>query len=48
MLISFNTVAYALTLTVGAMFILFVGAVTCVAISIYLTNKFGEDGVMRN
>lgn len=40
--VNFDIVAYALTLTVGAMLILFVCAVTCVAISIYLNEKFGE------
>jgi hypothetical protein len=38
-----DAVMGAAALTVGAMSILFAGAVTCVAISIYLINKFGED-----
>jgi hypothetical protein len=41
--INIDTVAYALALTVGALTVLFIGAVTCVWISIYLINKPGED-----
>jgi hypothetical protein len=43
MSINIDTVAYALALTVGALTVLFVGAVTCVWISIYINEKFGED-----
>lgn len=43
MSINIDTVAYALTLTVGAMLVLFVGAVTCAAVCIYLNEKFGEN-----
>lgn len=41
--VTLDHVSYALSLTVGAMSILFVGAVTCVAVSILLINKFGEN-----
>jgi hypothetical protein len=40
--VTLDHAAYALALTVGAMSLLFIGAVACVAISIYLINKFGE------
>ena len=43
MQVNIDAVAYALTLTVGAMLVLFVGAVTCAAVCIYFFNKPGED-----
>jgi len=43
MSINIDTAAYALALTVGAMLVLFIGAVTCAAICIYFFNKPGED-----
>ncbi len=43
MLTNFDIVIRALTLTTVSLSVLFIGAVTCVAISICLINKFGED-----
>lgn len=41
--VTLEHVARALSLTVVSVSVLFIGAVTCVAISICVVNKFGED-----
>lgn len=41
--LTLELVARAFTLTAVSMSVLFIFAVTCVALSICLINKFGED-----